>query len=130
MWLTVAQIALTLIAVLVCHNLGIRAMVMAFAAINVLWLLAWQWFANRQIGYRFMNMLRDLLPFMGIALIVVGATYLLTCSLSNLYVLLITRVLIAVALYLLIMKLLHARIMEECIEFLLSRYNKNKIQSS
>jgi O-antigen/teichoic acid export membrane protein len=130
MWLTIAQIALTLIAVLVCNDLGIRAMVMAFATINILWLLAWQWFVNRQIGYRFMNMLRDLLPFMGIALIVVGATYLLTCSLSNLYVLLITRVLIAVTLYLLIMKLLHARIMEECIEFLLSRYNKNKIQSS
>ena len=126
MWLTIAQIALTLVAVLVCHSMGITAMVIAFAAINILWLLAWQLFAYKQIGYRFMSMLRDLLPFMVIALIVMGVTYLVTRFIVNMYFLLIARVLIAAALYVMVMKMLHARILEECIEFLLSRFKKNK----
>ena len=72
MWLNLGQIAIMLIAVLACRSLGITAMVIAFACIAVLWLLAWQVFAHRLIGYRFVSMLRDLLPFMLIALAVTG----------------------------------------------------------
>lgn len=125
MWLTISQIAIMLIAVLACHKMGITAMVIAFACINIMWLLAWQVFAHRLIGYRFVSMLRDLLPFMLIALAVMGLTYLVTRSISNMYILLIARILLASALYVITMKLLHARILEECIEFILSR-NKKK----
>ena len=125
MWLTISQIAIMLIAVLACHKMGITAMVIAFACINIMWLLAWQVFAHRLIGYRFVSMLRDLLPFMLIALAVMGLTYLVTRSISNMYILLIARILLAAALYVITMKLLHARILEECIEFILSR-NKKK----
>ena len=125
MWLTISQIVIMLIAVLTCHKMGITAMVIAFACINIMWLLAWQVFAHRLIGYRFMSMLRDLLPFMLIALAVMGLTYLVTRFISNMYFLLIARILLAIALYVITMKLLHARILEECIEFILSR-NKKK----
>ena len=118
MWLTISQIAIMLIAVLACHKLGITAMVIAFACINVLWLLAWQLFASRLIGYRFLSMLRDLLPFMFIALAVMGVTYLVTRFIGNMYLLLLARILIAAALYFMTLKLLHARILEECIEFI------------
>ncbi len=125
MWLTISQIVIMLIAVLACHKMGITAMVIAFACINIMWLLAWQVFAHRLIGYRFVSMLRDLLPFMLIALAVMGLTYLVTRFISNMYFLLIARILLAIALYVITMKLLHARILEECIEFILSR-NKKK----
>ena len=121
MWLTISQIAVMLIAVLACHGAGIRVMVVAFACINILWLLVWQLFAYRLIGYRFLNMLRDLLPFMCIALAVMVVTYLVTRFISNMYFLLASRVLLAAALYVMTMKLLHARILEECIEFISSR---------
>ena len=125
MWLTITQIAIMLIAVLACHKMGITAMVIAFACINILWLLAWQVFAYRLIGYRFFSMLRDLLPFMLIALAVMGLTYLVTRYISNMSFLLIARIILAGALYVITMKLLHARILEESIEFILSR-NKKK----
>jgi len=118
MWLTIAQIAIMLIAVLACHQFGIKAMVIAFACINILWLLAWQMFASRLIGYRFMNMLRDLLPFMFIALASTGIAYLVTQFINNMVMLLLSRILIAAALYFITMKLLRARILEECIEFI------------
>ena len=118
MWLTISQIAVMLIAVLACHKLGITAMVIAFACINILWLLAWQVFASRLIGYSFTSMLRDLLPFMCIALTVMGVTYLVTLPISNMVLLLVSRIVIATALYFLTMKLLKAKIFEECIDFI------------
>ncbi len=124
MWLTIAQIAVMLIAVLACHRLGIMAMVIAFAGINVMWLLAWQVFAHKLIGYRFTSMLRDLLPFLLIALAVMAVAYVVTLPVSNIYLMLLLRVIVAVSLYVLTMKLLHAKIFEECIEFLRSRIKK------
>ena len=124
MWLTISQIAIMLIAVLACHKLGITAMVIAFACINILWLLAWQLFASRLIGYRFVTMLRDLLPFMLIALVVMGLTYLVTGFISNRYFLLLSRLLLAAALYVVTMKLLKAKIFEESIEFIRGKYRR------
>jgi len=100
------------------------AMVIAFAGINVLWILAWQLFAYRLIGYRLTSMLRDLLPFMFIALAVMGVTYFVTLPVSNIYLLLLLRIILAIALYALTMKLLRARIFEECIEFIKSRIKR------
>lgn len=128
MWLTIGQIAIMLTAVLACHSLGIKAMVIAFACINILWLLAWQVFANRLIGYRFFSMFRDLLPFMFIALAVMVVTYFVTLHISNMLMLLVARVLIAAALYFITMKLLRARILEDCIEFIRSK--KSKLSTS
>ena len=68
-----------------------------------------------------MSMLRDLLPFMVIALAVMAVTYFVTLPISNIYLLLVVRIIIAALLYALIMKLLKARIFEECIEFIRSR---------
>ena len=125
MWLTIGQIAIMLTAVLACHSLGIKAMVIAFACINILWLLAWQVFANRLIGYRFFSMFRDLLPFMLIALAVMVVTYFVTLRISNMLMLLVARVLIAAALYFITMKLLRARILEDCIEFIRSKKSES-----
>ena len=124
MWLTLAQIALVITAVLACHSLGITAMVIVFAVINILWLLVWQLFAQRLIGYSYWTMLRDLLPFMLIAAAVMAVTYLVTMPINNYYLLLVLRVLIAVALYAGVMKLLKAKIFEECVEFIRSRKTK------
>ena len=125
MWLSIGQIAIMLTAVLACHAMGIRTMVIAFACINILWLLAWQVFAYRLIGYRLFSMLRDLLPFMLIALAVMALTYLVTLHISNMLILLVSRVLIAAALYFMAMKLLRARILEDCIEFIRSKKSKS-----
>ena len=118
MWLSIGQIVIMLTAVLACHAIGFKAMVVAFAVINILWLLVWQFFASRLIGYRLLSMLRDLMPFMIIALLVMGLTYLVTRFISNMYFLLIARILLAAALYVITMKLLRAKILGECIDFI------------
>lgn len=129
MWLNVAQIVIMFIAVLACRSLGITAMVIAFACISILWLLAWQVFASKLIGYRFTTMMRDLLPFLFIALAVMGFTWLVTQHIHNMVFLLVSRVLIAAALYAMVLKLLKAKIFEECVDFIRSHYKKDKTQS-
>lgn len=124
MWLNIAQIAIVITAVLTCHSLGFTAMVVAFASVNIVWLLAWQAFASRLIGYSYGRMMMDLVPFLLISLLVMGVTYFLTKTITNMYLLLVARVLIAVGLYALIMKLLHVKIFEECIDFIKSRIKR------
>lgn len=126
MWLNIAQILIVIATVLACHSLGFTAMVIAFAAINVVWLFAWQVFASRLIGYRLVTMMRDLLPFMIISMAVMVVTYWATSFIPQFGLLLVVRIVLAVALYALIMKLARARIFEECIGFLRSRMLNHK----
>ena len=76
------------------------------------------------IGYRFRDMLRDLLPFVCIALAVMVLTGLVTMSISNKVMLLASRVLLAAALYAMTMKLTRATIFKECIEFISTHLKK------
>jgi len=124
MWLNVAQIIILIISVLACHSIGFTAMVIAFACVNILWLLAWQFFAKKLIGYGYVDMLRDLLPFLLVTVAVLALTWLLTLPISDMRLLLAVRVLLAAALYALMMKLFKAKIFDECVEFIRSRMKK------
>ena len=125
MWLNIGQIAIVIATVLACHSLGFTAMVIGFAAINVVWLFVWQMFASRMVGYRLLTMLRDIVPFMLISLAVMVVTYWVTRAIGDLRLLLVARILVAALLYGLTMKLSRARIFEECIDFIRNRNKKH-----
>lgn len=125
MWLNIGQIAIVIATVLACHSLGFTAMVIGFAAINVVWLFVWQMFASRMVGYRLLTMLRDIVPFMLISLAVMVVTYWATRAIDDLRLLLVARILVAALLYGLTMKLSRARIFEECIDFIRNRNKKH-----
>ncbi|MDY6300584.1 MAG: lipopolysaccharide biosynthesis protein [Bacteroidales bacterium] len=126
MWITLAQIVFMLVAVLACHSMGIMAMTIAFAVINILWLFVWQVVASRLIQYRMTAMLRDVLPFLFISLAVMGVTYLLTLPIHNLYLLLPVRVVLAILIYASVMKLSGAVIFKECTDYLFGRLRRNR----
>ncbi len=126
MWITLAQIVIMLIAVLACHTMGIMAMTIAFAVINILWLFVWQVVVSRLIQYRMTAMLRDVLPFLFISLAVMGVTYLLTLPIHNLYLLLPVRVVLAILIYASVMKLSGAVIFKECTDYLFGRLRRNR----
>ena len=74
---------------------------------------------------KFLKTLADPMIIMLIAAAAMCVAYLATLSLSNMYVVLAVRVAVASAVYLLTMKLLRARILEECIEFIRSKKSKH-----
>ena len=121
MFCNIAQIVLQLVIIGFFYHLGINTMVMVYTLFIIAWLFVWQWTARRIIGLRFREVIKDVMPTLCIALLVMATTYFVTLSLHHLLLLLICRILIAALLYAAIMKLLHVEMMDELILFIKKR---------
>lgn len=121
MWLNIGQIVLQLGIILLFYKQGITVMVAAYTAFNILWLGAWQPFAKRILAVRYRDVLKDIAPFLLVAAFVMSATYALTLWISTLWLLLLVRIVLAASLYFLVMRLLGAAILQECLQFILKK---------
>ena len=118
MFCNIAQIVLQLVIIGFFYHLGINTMVMVYTLFTIAWLFVWQWTARRIIGLRFREVIKDVMPTLCIALLVMATTYFVTLSLHHLLLLLICRILIAALLYAAIIKLLHVEMMDELLHFI------------
>lgn len=124
MWLNISQIVLQFILIFATYQQGILMVVYAYSILNVVWLLAWQFFAHRLIGLQLVHVLKDTLPFALISGAVMLVSYVATTQITNVYLLLALRIVMAAVLYMGVMKLLRVKIMDECIKFLSKKMNK------
>ena len=97
--------------------MGIRSMVITYTILNTSWLLVWLFFVRRLIGYGYWMFFCDVMPFAIAAAGVMGVAYIATMPLSNLIALLISRFIIAVVLYYVVMKIARVKILAECERF-------------
>jgi O-antigen/teichoic acid export membrane protein len=118
MWCNIGQMVIQLILVLLFYSKGIIAIVIAYTILTILWLGVWQIQATRLAGIRLLDVLKDIVPFLVVSLLVMTITYISTANITNLVLLLGARILMAVVLYAGMMKLLRAKVMEECIDFI------------
>ena len=101
-------------------------MVIAYTAFTIAWLGIWHIFAKRLIGISFLDIAKDIAPFMLASAGVMVITHYLTTSLlcgispylASPFVLLPLRVVIAAILYYCIMKVARVKIMDECINYI------------
>ena len=121
MWLNICQVLLQIGVIFAFYREGMTMMVMAYTVFNIVWLGAWQVFANRIIGLSILNFLKDVVPFMLCATVVMGLVYLSTMSISNIYLLLSIRLILATLLYYGVMRLLNVAILRECVQFILKK---------
>ena len=124
MWLNISQIVLQFILIFATYQQGILMVVYAYSILNVVWLLAWQFFAHRLIGLQLVHVLKDTLPFALISGAVMLVSYVATTQITNVYLLLALRIVLAAVLYVGVMKLLRVKIMDECIKFLSKKMSK------
>ena len=124
LYCNIAQIVLQLTIILLFHRLGMVPMIIAYSAFLIVWLLAWQHIANRLLGITLMETLRDICPFMLAAALVMVVTHFCTMGISNLWLLLAARFVMAAILYFMVMKLCRAKILDECLQFLLGKLKK------
>ena len=104
---------------------GLRTMVVGYMALNVLWMFVWHYYTRRLTGYRFWLFMKDIVPFAVASACVMGLTFIVTQTISNLVVLLLSRILIAVALYYVVMKCARVKILDECMDFLFRKFRHN-----
>jgi O-antigen/teichoic acid export membrane protein len=121
MWCSVAQIATQIVIVLAFSQIGLKAMVTAFALMLVLWTVVWQVLAQRLTGLKMLDMLKDVVPFMLIALTCAGVAWWATRNVEELWLSILLRAVIMGALYVAMMKVAKVKIFDECITFLVKR---------
>ena len=118
MWCNIGQILIQLAIILILYPRGILSVVWAYSIFSILWLFTWQIVAHRLIGLRAFDVVKDVVPFLLVSATVMMITYLLTRNVHNPHMLLLSRILIAPFIYLSIMKLARAKVMDECVRFI------------
>lgn len=116
-WCTFTLGLVQIATMIMIWPMGIRTMVIAYTLLNTSWLLVWLFFVRRLIGYGYWMFFCDVMPFALAAAGVMGVVYVATMPLSNLIALLISRFIIAVVLYYVVMKIARVKILAECERF-------------
>lgn len=117
MFSTIILGACQILAVLFLKNQGVNMMVTISTAINIAWVLVWYVLVRKTIKYKLIHFLKDFVPFLAITIFVLAATFFCTKSMSNIYFLFITKVLVAITIYIVIMMLVRPVIFVECISY-------------
>ncbi len=128
LWSTVALGVLQIVLMVSLWRQGIYVMVIAYTLLNIGWMFVWHVFVRRLMGYRLLAFLKDIVPFALAAAGVMVVTYFLTEFIVDsllftddylkLWVLLLSRVIMATALYLIVMRVAGAVILKECLAFI------------
>jgi O-antigen/teichoic acid export membrane protein len=121
MWSTVSLALIQLVAMCAVHDQGIRTMLTLYIIINIFWLMVWFSLVRREIGLTFLQMMKDIVPYVTVALVAVGAASLTAFSIPNLYLSLLIKVVVATAVYCLALWSLHSVIFREAINFFLKK---------
>lgn len=118
---TIAMGAVQIIAILCTLPFGLYYMVMAFVVVNILWVFIWHYFAWKYIKITLFQAAKDIMPYLLTASGAMVITYFVTLSIENIYLLLGAKVIIAAALYSLMMWLSNSVIFRESIHYLFRR---------
>ena len=133
LWSTVALGMLQIGLMIGLWREGIYTMVTAYTVLNITWVLVWHFFVRRLMNYSLGDFLKDILPFALTAAAVMVITGLLTELIVDslqvtgdsghlrLWVLLISRVILAAVLYYTVMRLAGAVILKEILAFIFKR---------
>ena len=129
LWSTIALGVLQIALMVGLWRQGIMVMVVAYTLLNIAWMFVWHFFVRRLMGYRLTDFLKDILPFALAAASVMGLTWLITYQFTvyslqftddylRLWILLISRVVMAMLLYYGLMRIAGAVILKEVIAFI------------
>ena len=121
MWSTIVQGTLLTVMLLVLRPYGITNMIVAYVLLNFAWLFVWQHFVNREISFTLTMMLRDTLPYFALSAAVMYATAILTDGIENIYTLLLTRIAVAAALYIIALLIVRSTELRELAAYIISR---------
>lgn len=121
MWLNIGQIVLQVVLVVALRGEDMLILVSAYSAMLILWLLPWHVFAGRLTGYRWWDAFKDVSPFALASAAVMTLVYYITLPITNLILLILCRILLAVVFYYAAMKLARVQILKECEQFVMKK---------
>ena len=105
---------------------GIKLMITFYVSLNVLWLFIWHYFLWREIRLSLFSALKDVLPFMLIAIASSSAAYFVTTGIEDELGLIISRAVISLSIYVGLLWITHANILRESLTYLFKRKKHKK----
>ena len=122
MWSTIALCLLQTLLLVLLHPYGVEAMVWAYVVLNTLWIGVWYRYVRGMTGLKFIDLLKDLLPFVCLAAAAVtgGGAAALALAGGTLASLCI-KIAVTAGIYLGALWLLKAAILRESLEYLLHK---------
>lgn len=121
MWNTIVICLIQLVAMLISYPWGILTMTAIYTAINIGWLLMWNYFAQREISITLVEALKDIAPYLIISAGIMLFTGWVTSYIDNIYLVITVKIGMAALLYTGIMWLTNAVVFKESIAFLLKK---------
>ena len=118
MWCSLAFFAAQLLAVGLCVPYGIERMVQAYAALIILWVAVWYFFARREIGLRLVEAIRDVAPYLLLSVAIVVGVHFATTQIDNRLLALVVKVLAVGLAYCGSLWLLGSTIFREAVMFI------------
>lgn len=128
MWFSMAQIVVQIALILIFAHYGILVMVAVYSAFTALWTIVWYWPCSVLVSYSFTDFCKDVMPFLLAAAFACGFAFILGNIFENMLVAMLVKIAAAALAYYMIMKWAHAKIMEECITYVLKRKRIGKGQ--
>ena len=132
LWSTVALGVLQIAMMVGLWHQGIVVMVWAYTLLNIIWVFVWHFFVRRLMGYGLLAFLKDIVPFALAAAAVMAVSWwmgefivyslLFIDDYLKLWILLISRVVIAMLLYYGVMRIAGAVILKECLNFIRRKF--------
>jgi hypothetical protein len=80
---------------LLMKEYGIKSMLVAYCIFNVAWLFVWQHFVKKEISLSFFMFISDSLPYFLLAATIMVITSIITGGVENIYLLLVSKIIIA-----------------------------------
>ena len=116
--ITVIGAALQIAMAFVVYRYGINAIALTIAVCNFVILAAWHLISGKYVGYTLSMFLKDVMPYAGLAVLVIIATFFATKFIHNTLLLLCAKIVVAAVLYILALKVLDSAIYREARVFI------------
>lgn len=117
MWSTIALCIVQICAVYFSKSLGLFVMVWIFVGINILWTLVWFILVRRRMSINFFEVLKDITPYMMMAVVSIVPSYFLTVEIEPLLLRLFLKIILTAVFYLTLLYASGSKIFREGLEF-------------
>lgn len=124
MWNTICISIAQLSSMIILYRYGIYVMIISYVTINILWMFVWHFFVWKIIHLNVFSAIKDIIPFAFTAAVVMATTHFITSDISNIYFLLIAKIVIAVVLYALALWIVQSATFKESANYILKRSRK------
>jgi O-antigen/teichoic acid export membrane protein len=121
MWCSISQCLVQLLALVVTAQHGIDAMIIVSSIINILWLLVWFQYSKAEIKITFLEVVKDISPYLIITSAIVFAAYLITSGIDNHFLSFMIKVVFTATVYLSVLWILQSNIIREVYLFIRKR---------